>query len=117
MTGPDGALTVIEPAAWTSATEASAVPVGAASDVAAAVVGSAAVGEAAAVDVAAAGADAAAELVADAVVVLGELQAAAAASTAVPDAARTVRRGRVRGAGVTAGVLQVGSAGAAARPL
>ena len=125
MTGPDGALALIDPAASTSATEANGVPVGAASDAAvvgsaAAVVGSAAVGAAAAeVDAFAdAAADvAAAELVADVVVVgvVLELQAAAAASTAVPEAAKTVRRGRLRDAGVTAGVLQVGSAGAASR--
>jgi hypothetical protein len=123
ITGPDGASTLIAPAAVTSATDPMTVPLGAAADGAAAeAAGAAELVAGAAADVAAfdeAAADvAAAELVADVVVVvvLGELQAAAA-STAVPEAARTVRRGRLRGAGVTAGVLQVGSAGAAARPL
>jgi len=115
MTGPDGALALIDPAASTSATEASGVPVGAASDAAAAVVGSAAAvvgsaavgaaaAEVAAFDVAAD--EAAAGLVVEVVELVLELQAAAAASTAVPEAAKTVRRGRLRGAGVTAGVLQ-----------
>jgi hypothetical protein len=115
-------LTLIDPAAVTSATDARTVPLGAAADDAAAVAaGSAelaavapAAAEVAAFEEAAADVAAAEVLVA---VVLGELQAAAAASTAVPEAARTVRRGRLRDAGVTAGVLQVGSAGAAARPL
>jgi hypothetical protein len=117
MTGPDGALALIDPAASTSATEASGVPVGAAPDAAAAVVGSAAAvvgsaavgaaaAEVAALDVAAADEAAAAGLVVEVVEVVLELQAAAAASTAVPEAAKTVRRGRLRGAGVTAGVLQ-----------
>jgi hypothetical protein len=38
---------------------------------------------------------------ADSAVVEAALHAAAAASTAVPETARTVRRGRARGAGVT----------------
>ncbi len=114
MTGPDGAFALIDPAAVTSATDPMTVPLGAA-DPAAVVAAAAEVAAFAegAADVAAAA------LVAGVVVVvaLGELQAAAAASTAVPEAARTVRRGRLRGARVTAGVLQVGSAGAAAPPL
>jgi hypothetical protein len=122
MTGPDGALALIDPAAVTSATDPMSVPLGAAADVAAAeaagatelAAGVAAAAEVGAFDDAAADVAAAERVVA---VVLGELQAAAAASTAVPEAARTVRRGRLRGARVTAGVLQVGSAGAAARPL
>jgi hypothetical protein len=120
MTGPDGALALIDPAAVTSATDPMTVPLGAAADVAAAEAAGAAepaagvAAEVAAFEVAAADVAAADVVVA---VVLGELQAAAAASTAVLEAARTVRRGRLRGAGVTAGVLQVGSAGAAARPL
>jgi hypothetical protein len=91
------------------------VPVGAAAEVAGAVLGSAA-GGAAAPD---AGALVAAELAAaeaaepallEVVAAAEELlagaadsaeQAAAAASTAVPETARTVRRGRTRGAGVT----------------
>ena len=135
ITEPDGPSTMTAPADSTSATEASGVPVGAAavSVAGAAVVGissgggigrrrsSAVVGAtvvAAAADDAAADDEGAAEVAAavDDELVVGvvgvELQAAAAASTAVPEAARTVRRGRLRVAGVT-GILQVCSIGSA----
>jgi hypothetical protein len=94
--------------------------VGSGAVVGSAVVGSAVVGAtvAAAAEDAAADDDGAAEVAAavdDELVVgveLVELQAAAAASTAVPEAARTVRRGRLRVAGVTM-ILQVWSTGSA----
>ena len=106
--------TTTDPAASTSATEASGVPVGAAVLAgAAAVVGAAAdeLGAAALLDFAAdelLAADVVAAAAAEVLPAAGagsDEQAAATASTAVPEAASTVRRGRLRGVGVT-GSLQ-----------
>jgi len=108
--------TTIEPAASTSATVASGVPVGAGAAVlagAAAVVGAAAVelGAGALLDFAAdelLAADVVAAAAAEVLPAAGagsDEQAAATASTAVPEAASMVRRGRLRGVGVT-GSLQ-----------
>ena len=105
--------TTTDPAASTSATEASGVPVGAAVLAGAAAVGAAAdeLGAPALLDFAAdelLAADvvaAAAGVVVPAAGAGSDEQAAATASTAVPEAASTVRRGRLRGVGVT-GSLQ-----------
>jgi benzodiazapine receptor len=120
-TGPSGPSAITAPAASMSATEANGLPVGAAAVGSAALVGAASVLAAAEVAALFAVGDASAAVVPVAalvaavvvVAVVLELQAAAAASTAVPDAARTVRRGRTRGVGVMAVILQGDATGTA----